>query len=289
MKKYQNFSLLTITILGIVLLFSSTPNGFAQNEKNKIRISADFVNVQDKEQFINIKAIARIDKQTVEVSNAEFDIFQVINDEETEIGKTITSANGTSKFIIKDFNSLQADSSGTYNLSIVFSGNDAYKKASKDLSFKKAEILAEMVTRDSVNYVTAKLIDRSTDSVLTELPLNVQVQRLFRPLKIGEDFYTTDENGQIEVAVEDGIPGIDGNLILEVVLKENDDYGTVKALVHAPIGKVVVSESTFEQRTMWSPRGKTPIFLLFLTFSFIIIVWGLFVYLIRNLFKIVKS
>jgi hypothetical protein len=289
MKKYQNFRLLTVTILGIVVLFAGTQNGFSQNEKNKIRISADFVNVQNKEQFINIKAIARIDKQTVEVSDAEFVIFQVVNDEEIEIGKTVTSAKGTSKFIIKDFKSLQADSTGTYNLLIVFSGNDAYRKASKDLSFKNAEILAELVTRDSINYISAKLMDRSTDSVLAEIPLSVQVQRLFRPLKIGEDFYTTDENGEIEVAIEDGIPGIDGILTLEVVLKESDDFGTVKALLEAPIGKVVVSESTFNERTMWSPRGKTPVFLLFLTFSFIIIVWGIFVYLIRNLFKIVKS
>ena len=289
MKKYQNFRLLTVTILGMLFLFVGMHNGFGQNEKNKIRLNADFVNVQGKEQFINIKASARIDKQTVEVSNAELEIFQVVDDEEIALGKTVTSANGTCKFIIEDFQSLQADSSGTYNLSIVFSGNEAYKKASKDLSFKNAEIRAGLVTRDSINYVSAKLVDKSTDSVLADFPLRVQVQRLFRPLKIGEEFYTTDENGEIEVAVEDGIPGIDGNLILEVVLKESDDFGTVKALLDAPIGKVIVSESTFNQRTMWSPRGKTPLFLLFLTFSFIIIVWGIFVYLIRNLFKIVKS
>ena len=289
MKKYQNFRLLFVAILGIVLVFSSTHKVLAQNKKNKIRINAEYVNVLNKEQFLNIKASARINKKTIEVSDAELDIFQVVDDEEIEIGKTVTSANGTIKFIIKNFQSLQADSSGVYNLLVSFSGNEVYKKASRKISFRNAEIKAELITRDSINYITAKLIDTKTDSSVANAPLTVQVQRLFKPWKIGEDFYETDENGEIEVAVEDGIPGIDGNLILEVLLNESDDYGTVKQTINAPIGKVIVSESTFNQRTMWSPRGKTPIFLLFLTFSFIIIVWGIFVYLVRNLFKILKS
>ncbi len=289
MKNYQNFRLLFVAILGIVLLFSSTHQVLAQNKKNKIRINAEFINVLNKEQFLNIKASARINKKTVEVSDAELAIFQVLNDQETVIGKTVTSADGTVKFNIKNFESLQADSSGVYNLLVSFSGNEVYKKASRKISFKNAKIKANLITRDSINYIIAKLIDTKTDSSVADAPLTVQVQRLFKPLIIGEDFYTTDENGAIEVAVEDGIPGIDGNLILEVVFIESDDYGTVKQTINAPIGKVIVSESTFNQRTMWSPRGKTPIFLLFLTFSFIIVVWGIFVYLIRNLFKILKS
>ena len=95
--------------------------------------------------------------------------------------------------------------------------------------------------------------------------------------------------GQIEVAVPEGIPGVDGNLKLEVVLSESDDYGTVIAQLIAPIGTVIVDESTFDQRTMWSPRGKTPIFLLTLTYSFIFIVWGIFIYLFINLVRIIKS
>ena len=91
--------------------------------------------------------------------------------------------------------------------------------------------------------------------------------------------YNTDDDGEIQVPIEDGIPGIEGNLKLEVVLSESDDYGTVIAQLTAPIGTVIVDESTFDQRTMWSPRGKTPIFLLTLTYSFIFIVWGIFIYL----------
>lgn len=289
MKKYQNLNLLIVAILGFTILITSSQNLCAQAKKNRIRINADYVKLNNDEHFLNIKTSARIDRENVEVSNVELTIMQVLGDEEQEVGKTVTSEAGIGKFIIEDFTALKPDSLGVYHLLVSFEGNDAFKRASREVSFKNVDILTELITKDSINYISAKLIDTALDTILADLPLTVQVKRLFKPLKLGEEFYMTDENGTIEVAVEDGIPGIEGNLTLEVVLKDSDDYGTVSSSLIAPIGKKIVTESTYDQRTMWSPRGKTPIFLLFLTFSFIIIVWGIFVYLFRNLIKIVKS
>jgi hypothetical protein len=117
----------------------------------------------------------------------------------------------------------------------------------------------------------------------------VQVKRLINPLRIGEEFNYTDEDGTIIVTVENGIPGIDGKLILEVVYPDSDDYGTVKAVVEAPYGVPVVKDTTFNDRTLWGPRSKTPYFILFFTIFLIIVTWGPIVYLIRNLYKISKS
>jgi hypothetical protein len=91
------------------------------------------------------------------------------------------------------------------------------------------------------------------------------------------------------VEIEKGLPGVDGILTFEVVLEESDEYGTVKALVQAPIGKLIVDESTFDERTMWSPRNKTPLFLLIFPNVLTLGIWGIIVYLIINLFKISKS
>lgn len=112
---------------------------------------------------------------------------------------------------------------------------------------------------------------------------------MFKPLRIGEEFNSTDDEGSILVPIDDGIPGVDGNLGIEVVLNERDDYGTVKAVVFAPIGVSIVDESTFNQRTMWSPRTKTPIFLLIFPNLLIFGIWGFIIYLIFNLFKLSKS
>ena len=289
MKNCKITSFVLLFILVCLGLGTAGNDLYAQNKKNRARINADYVKVIGGEHYLNIKASARIDKQTVEVSHIELSILQELNEEEIEIGKTTTNASGLSKFVIKDFAKLEPDSVGVYHLIVSFAGNESFKKVSRDVSFRDADIKAKWIVKDSINYVSATLIDTQLDSTLAEIPLSVRVDRLFRPLKIGEDYYDTNDTGEIKVPVEDGIPGIDGNLKLEVVLSESDDYGTVIAQLTAPIGTVIVDESTFDQRTMWSPRGKTPIFLLALTYSFIFIVWGIFVYLFINLVRIIKS
>ncbi len=196
---------------------------------------------------------------------------------------------GESRFTLNGLDAIRPDSTNTYTVVVSFEGNDMYKPASKSISFKDAIIKAKIVAKDSVNYISASLQDSDTQSPISDENLKIQVQRLFRPLVLGDPFNKTDEEGSILVPIEDNIPGVGGNLILEVVLQDHDEFGTVKSIVHAPIGVQFEYESTFDQRTMWSPRNKTPLFLLILPNIITFGMWGFIAYLILNLFKIVKS
>lgn len=285
-----NFRSIILAIVSVFLFQLSTPNLFAQKaKKNKARINVQYVKVMNEAVYFNIKASARIKKKTVKVSDIEIIIYNVFEDEKIIIGKTTTNKNGESKFKLKNLNLLKADSSNTYNITVVFKGNDIYKKAKKSIQFKDALIEANIITKDSINYVSATLTDAISNLPITDQPLSVKVQRLFKPLNMGDEFIDTDENGAIKLAIENGIPGIDGKLTFEVMLNESDDYGTVKTLTTGAVGIPIVEESTFDQRTMWSPRNKTPIFLLIFPNLLIVGVWGLIFYLILNLFKIFKS
>ena len=258
-------------------------------EKNRMRISVDYVKLMDAEIYFNIKAAARVNNEPVRVSNVELTLANEFGDEEMELGKVTTDMNGESKFTLKGIEALRPDSTNTYTVTVAFDGNDLYKRASKSIRFKDVDIKAEMQTRDSVNLVRATLLDAVTLQPIPDQNLSVQVQRLFRPLVIGDPFNKTDEEGSVLVPVDDDIPGIDGNLTFEVVLKDSDEYGTVKAILHAPVGIPFEDESTFDQRTMWSPRSKTPLFLLIFPNIITLGMWGFIVYLIVNLFRIVKS
>jgi hypothetical protein len=262
----------------------------AQNsEKYTVRLRADYVKIVNGDAYLNIKATAKIEDETLPVPNIDITVYNEVEDEEIVLGNTTTNMKGESRFLLNKSIDLKADSTNTYNLGISFKGNESFKKASKSTSYKDAGIEAKLITKDSINYITATLRETATDSLLTGQSLDVQVQRLFHPLKIGEDFNYTDENGTILVPIEEGIPGVDGNLIIEVVLNDSDDYGTVKAIVNAPVGTPIVDESTFDQRKMWSARNKTPIFLLIFVNLTIIIMWGLFAFLISNLYRISKN
>jgi len=262
-------------------LFTATFNKIysQENEKHKIRLKADYFKIMNGENYINIGAISKIKKENVSVTNIDISVENEYYDKTIELGSIKTNMNGECKFIIKELNQLKADSNNVYNINIVFKGNDTYKKASKSISFKDAIIKANLITKDSVNFVYATLKDKATDSIIDGESLTVQVKRLFRPLKIGEEFNYTDDQGSITVPIENGIPGVDGILTLEVVLKDNDDYGTIKTSFDSTIGIPIKEESTFDERTMWSPRNKTPYFLLIvpnlLTFSMWLIIFSL--------------
>lgn len=290
MKKNIVFRFIFLSVISMFLWSAGTATLQAQNnKKNAIRLKADYIKTMNQEVAFKIKAFARIDRQTVDIPNIELIVSYELGDDEVTLGNITTNDTGECNFIVKDPSLIKPDSLGFYNVSISFKGNDLYKRASKSLTYRDAAIDAKIITKDSVNYITAVLKDTAKDSVLSDQILNVQVQRLFRPLKMGPDFNSTDENGTIIVPVEKGIPGVNGMLTFEVVLKDSDDYGTVKALVNAPLGVPVVDESTYDQRTMWSPRNKTPLFLLIFPNLIILGIWGFIVYLFINLFKISKS
>lgn len=276
-------------IVYLIFLISGFQNLYAQDaEKNKVRLKADYVKIMDGEVYFNLGATSRINKENVDVANIELTISNEFDDDEIELGKVITDMEGRAKFVLKNLAAIQPDSTHTYNIVISFKGNDAFTRASKSISFKDAHIKAEYITKDSINYITATLKDTAADSIIIGQLLTVQLQRLFMPYKIGEDFYSTDESGSIVVPIEERMPGVDGILTFEVVLSDSDDYGTVKALVKAPIGIPIVDESTFDERTMWSPRNKTPLFLLIIPNLLTFGTWIVIVYLIINLFKIIK-
>jgi hypothetical protein len=290
MKKTINYRFVFLIIISGFFLSINVQNLYAQEtKKNTIRLKADYIKTMNKEIAFNLRASSKVDGSNIDVANIELTVFNEYNDDSVKLGSTITDSEGKSTFVVNDLNLIKPDSTGLYNILVSFKGNDAYKRASKSVSYKDATIEAKIITKDSVNYITATLKDTATDSVLSDQILNVQVQRLFRPLRIGPEFNSTDESGTIIVPIEEGIPGVDGMLTFEVVLKDNDDYGTVKAQVTAALGTPVVDESTFDERTMWSPRNKTPLFLLIVPNLITLGIWGIIIYLILNLVKIKKS
>lgn len=260
--------------------------GFAQD---RVRLRAEYVKIMDGEIYFDLKASARVDNQNIDVSNINLVTYNVVGDENIKLSETTTNEIGESRIVLKSLNAIKPDSTNTYNIEIIFDGNESFSPVTQNLSFKDAALVAQLTTKDSINYITATLTDKSTNSVVTDALLDVQVQRLFSPLKIGEEYNITDEDGTVVVSIPEGIPGIEGNLTIEVVLSKSDEFGTVKALLNAPVGTIINTESAFDQRNMWSTRDKTPLFLLIFPNLLILGIWGFIIYLFINLFKIAKA
>lgn len=287
MKNQLKF--LFLAFISISIFSSVFTNLYSQNtSKHKVRIKAYYFKIMDSVSYLNIKASSKINKKNTRVSNIDIAVYNIQGEEKIKLGNAITNEQGENRFIIKKLNFLKPDSTGTYTILLSFKGNSSFKKASKKFNFKNAAIKAKLVTKDSINYINAILFDEYNEIPIIDEPLTLRVQRLFKPLILGDELNMTGKNGDILTPIEEGIPGVDGNLVIEVVLDDSDDYGTVIDLVKAPIGVPIVDESTFDQRTMWSPRNKTPLFLLIIPNLLTFGMWGIIVLLIVNLFKIKK-
>jgi hypothetical protein len=289
MKRQQSIKSALGLALCIFLSATLISGLLAQDKKNSVRIKADYFKVMEGQSYLDIKVISRIDRSMEDVPGIDLEVYYEYEYEEFPLGTAKTDMSGKSRFMLPALSTMKADSTGVYTLGVSFAGNDDFKRGSRTVVFKDAQIITELEQRDSINYIRATLTDTGTGLPVQDVSLRIQVQRLLRPLRIGEEFNYTDENGTVFVPVEGGIPGLDGLLNIEVVLPESDEYGTVKAVIEAPYGTPIVQDTTFYERTLWAPRDRTPIFILVFTILLIVVTWGPIVYLIRNLYKISKS
>ncbi|QBA64546.1 hypothetical protein [Muriicola soli] len=284
--RISNFVLCVI----LVLFVSGTFQGHSQSKKNRARVSLNYESITGDGSFLIISAKFRGDEGFESARDMNFDVYQVFEgDSLSLLGKVTTNADGIAKFALETLSDQNANEEGEYTLWVEAKNNISYQDTDRDITFKKAELVARIVSEEGINHLVATLVDSRTNAPISDQPLFVYVKRLFKPLKIGGEFISTDETGTISVPVDSDLPGLNGNLTLEVVLSDNDPYGTVKAGVTEPIGIPIVDDSTFNERTMWSPPGKTPLFLLVFPNLMIIGIWVTIALLIFNLFKINKS
>jgi hypothetical protein len=289
MRYSFNIGSVFLKLLSVLILALSFQSASGQEvEKSKLRLNAQYVKIMEGKSYIDIKASAKVDGKNTTVSGIDISVYNELEGDQIDLGKASTNHNGKAKFFLKDINELKADTAGVYTIGFSYAGNELYTRASNSISFKDVSLVAEMVEKDSINYMKARLADMDGNPI-AELPLKIQVQRLINPYLVGDEFNMTDEEGAISIPIREQLPGIDGKLVFEVVLHENDDYGTVKALVESYTGIPIVDESTYDKRTMWSTRDKTPVFLLIFPNLFIIGTWGLVLYLILNLIRISKA
>lgn len=276
-------------ILRISALMLLLAPAFGQVNKIKARVSVQYTKIMNQESFINIEAKYKGENGIEPATQVGFRLYQrIAEDSLLHLGTIATNHNGIAKFPLANHQDSITSVNGGFTFLVKIENDPKFSDAETEITISNANLVAIQETIDSVNQIRATLTDASGQPV-TGQPLRVQLQRMFGPLSIGAESYQTDENGTITVPLEEPMPGINGVLTFEVVLSESDEYGTVKAIIDAPIGIPIADHSTFDKRTMWSPPSKTPYYLLIFPNLIILGVWVPILILIVNLFRISKA
>jgi len=276
-------------LLSILLICLSTLT-YSQNKKYKARVSLEYIKVMDQESYIAISAKYKGEEGFEQASNLQFTIYkEVLEDSLVSLGQVETNDDGKAKFVLKDIGlDNQTDTLAIHTYLVAIEDNEKFRDAKKSISFSEASLTIGLEMVDSTYQISAVLTDAVGRPVQGEY-LKVGLKRLYGMLQTGKDNYETNEDGTILVSLDERMPGINGNLTYQVLLKESDTYGTIKAQIIVPIGTPIEDESSFDERTMWSPPSKTPFYLLLFPNLMILGVWIPLILLTFNLYRISKS
>lgn len=284
--KRNNRYNVSLLLLNCVLLLPMLTNA---QEKLKARVAIQYINVMDTSRVVQISAKYKTDNGFEKASGVEFTVYRTDSEDSlVYLGKSSTNDAGEAKYTLEAEDLKRANVSDPITLTVKLENSSKFQDTENAITFSEAALRAEIVSVDSSYQIKATLADQAGNPV-KGVPLSAGLQRMYGTLPIGEESYETDDNGSVLIPITERMPGVAGNLLYEVTLNESDEYGTIRALVSAPIGIAISDQSTFDHRTMWSPSAKVPLFLVITAVTIILAVWIPLIRLAVNLFRISKS
>lgn len=258
-----------------------------ETESSLISPAVAFSSIQKADSSIDLKAVmqAKIKGSFMKLPLLKVRFVQIIDDAENELGFGITDKRGTVIFNCKA-STLTTDKEGKLHLKAIFSGNKSMDPVEEELTIKKARLEITPLKEDSLLTIKVKLVESGTEKPVPEVVIGIFVKRMFLPVKIGEG--TTDENGEASVEISDKLPGdAAGNITLLARLDENEIFGNLESSVSQKWGVAVSDKLKELPRGLWSPHP--PIWMLVTFIILMTTVWGHYVVIIYELFRLRKE
>lgn len=266
------------------MTFSSTKIKAQEKQNAKIAVQYQKIGEQN---LLKISAKYKENKKFVPASDLDLKIYKIVSADSTNLLGTLKLAkDGNGVFDVSNTISKSLDA---ISFNVVHEASDKFEEASSEVDVKLANLSAVLNLDDETTPTIIATLTDVNNVPLEGVELKVKLQRSFAPLTIGEDSYFTDENGTINVPITEKMPGLDGKLIYEVVIDENETYGTIKTIIESNLGTKIKDLSTFDQRTMWGPPRKAPLVALIVPNLLIFGIWLTLFFLIFNLYRISKQ
>lgn len=255
-------------------------------DKLQPRIDLSYFQIQNEVPYLIAKVRTREDNKFEPVVGVSVSIRM----NEKEIGTITTDKKGEGKFVFPATMVRILDSLSSYTFVANLKPDLKYEEAEEEYMINKARLILEVTESEDGKNIRG-IIEQFTEQEWIAVPdveVKFFVQRQFGKLPIGEETYTSDENGTVEMEFTKHIPGdITRQITLGCRIEDNDEFGNIIVVKQMPWGiPLLAQEDSFTSRTMWATRDKTPIWLLVFPNLIILGVWGVIFYLVFQLFKI---
>jgi len=279
-----------------VLLTTFVTNVIAQETpvEQKEIVKLHYFNSNNSLQYLLLESILKTGKKLEPQTNKVFTLFLDKNQPENLIAKVLTDKYGKAKSIIPLQLKTLWDSSSQHTFILVAGGTSKKEETSSEFTITKSKISIDTSSADGVKSISVQVMKYENNQWMPakDVEMKIGVERLGGILSAGdEQTYTTDSTGTVTSEFKkDSLPGDQqGNFILIAKVEDNDELGNLIVEKRVPWGVAMKPDNNFfNQRTLWSTRFKTPIWLLFMAYSIVIGVWGTIIFLVLQIVKIKK-
>ena len=265
----------------------STKKTTAAVEAIAITPSMTFLSVQKADNTIELKSALQVKQKGVSIKLPFLKVkYLLITDTASkELGAVITDRNGKASLSVKT-DALLPDKEGKLHFKAVFAGNKQAEAVEAEAIVKKANLSIAPVKQDSSLSANIKLTDAASGAAVAKVTVGVYVKRSFNALKIGEA--TTDDKGEGTVEIPHNLPGdVKGDITLIARVDENETYGNLEASSKQAWGEAVSDKTQKMPRALWSTHP--PLWMLFTFLILVTTVWGHYIVIIYELFRLRKE
>ena len=244
--------------------------------------------------YLQVTTTKKVGRKFEPVKNVSVNIYYNEADENNLLGSIITDDIGEARMGLPLSFKNKWDSLNEFTFFAQCKSLAGAEALSASITVKKAILTVDTSSADDTRMVIAELKEKDGDSwvPVKDIDVKLSVKRLLGNLSVGdEETYTSDSTGVSSAEFKrDSIPGDEkGNITLVAKVDDNDTYGTLVTEKSINWGAAIKPpKNFFDQRTLWSTRFETPLWLLFAVWSIAIGIWGTIIYLIFQILRIKK-
>ena len=273
-------------------IFIINANMICAQDTEPLRI---YLNIEcyqkDTEKDLKASVRARIgeNRKMMPVSDIPIHFYNLTDSSEVFLGTASSNEKGEAIYTISGGTILNWNNEKGYRFMASFDGNENFKKATKKVSVREANIEISFTEIDSTKVILANAyeIDPSTAKKipLDGIDLSFYVPGSFSLYKIGEDVL---KDGICSINFPITLPGDSiGNLIIIAKIEEHDEFGNVEASAKKSWGKIRESEIIEERRGLGDTDA--PLWMVYTLIFLMSAVWIHYIYVFVVIYLIKKD
>ena len=292
MKLYKHHRFICIAMF---LFGTSIHNINAQDSAvSKPELSISYFLPANNVPYLEVTSKKKVGRKFEPVKNIPVNIYFNEIEPANLLGKVTTDARGKGRIGFPTSFKNTWDSTNEFKFVAQSDSSAGQEPLSADITIKKAILTVDTASADGTRTVTAQLKEKTGNDwvAIKDIDMKLSIKRMLGNLSVGDEAtYTSDSTGVSSAEFKrDSIPGDQkGNIVLVAEVDDNDTYGNLITEKAVNWGAAVKpAKNFFTQRTLWSTRFETPIWLLIVAYSIGIGVWCVIIYLLWQIVKIKK-